>query len=68
MKLMVLYKVLWWWPQIYNEFKEHEKNSDFKILKVMKFIFKSKFNHVLLSIKYNDNFWRSQLDILHLSI
>ena len=25
MKLMVLYKYSWWWPQVYNEFKEYEK-------------------------------------------
>ena len=68
MKLMVSYKVLWWWPQIYNDFKEYDKNSNFKIFKVMKSIFKSKFNHVLLNINYNDKFWRSQLDMLHLSI
>ena len=22
---MVFYKYLWWWPQVYNEFKGYEK-------------------------------------------
>ena len=33
---MVFYKFLWWCPQVDNEFKEYEKNSNFKIFKVMK--------------------------------
>ena len=38
-------KNLWWWPQIYNEIKEHEEEekSDFKMSKVMKFTFQ---NHI----------------------
>ena len=29
---------------------------------------KTKFNHLLLSITFNDNFWTSQLDILYFSV
>ena len=33
---MDFHKVLWWHLQIDNEFKEFERNSDFKIINVMK--------------------------------
>ena len=67
-KLMVLHKVMWWCPQVDNEFKDYEKNSDFNIVKVMKYTSKKKLDHLLLSIILYDKYWRSQLDILHLSI
>ena len=41
---------------------------NFKICKVIKFTLKTIFNHVLLTITFNDKFWRSKLNILHLSI
>jgi hypothetical protein len=34
----------------------------------MKSTFKTRSNHLLLTITFNDKFWGSQLDILHLSI
>ena len=37
---MIFYKFLWWCPQVYNEFKEYEKKSNFKNVKVMKFMSK----------------------------
>ena len=43
-------------------------NSNFKIVKVMKFTSKLKLNHLLLSISFSDKYSRSQLDVLHLSI
>jgi hypothetical protein len=45
-----------------------EKYSNFKIVKVMKSTSKTRLNHLLSSITFNDKYWRSQLDILHLSI
>ena len=33
-----------------------KKNSNFKIFKVMNFMFKTIFNHLLLSITFNDKF------------
>ena len=51
---MFFYKVLWWRPQVDNEFIEHEKKSNFEILKVMKSTSKTKFNHKLLSISFED--------------
>ena len=65
---MVFYKVLWWSPQVDNEFKEYKKNSNFKIVKIMRFMSKTRLIQLLLSIIVNDKFWRSQLDILNLSI
>ena len=65
---MVFYKVLWWCPQMDNQFKEYEKISNFKIFKVMKSTSKIKLNHFLLSIIFNNEFWRPQLESLHLSI
>ena len=66
---MVFYKLLWWCPKVDNEFKEYgEKNPNFKIFKVMKSKSKTRFNQLHLSIAFNDKFWRSKLDILHLSI
>ena len=32
-KLMVFYKLLWWCPQVDNEFKEYENKINFKILR-----------------------------------
>ena len=45
-----------------------KENSNFKIVKVMKFMSKTALDHLLLSIIFNDKHWRSQLDFLHLSI
>ena len=39
-----------------------------KIVKVMKSTSKTKLDHWLLSITFNDKYCRSQLDFLHLSI
>ena len=58
---MFLYMLLWWWPQVHNELKEYEKKSNFKLFMVMKFMFKTIVNYVLLSIISNDMFW-SQLE------
>ena len=39
---MILYKNIWWWLQVYNEFKEYEgKKNKLKIGKVMKFTSKN---------------------------
>ena len=45
-----------------------KENSNLKWIKVMKSTSKLKLKHLLLSITFNDNFWSSQLDFLHLSI
>jgi hypothetical protein len=34
--------------EVYNEFKEHGKKSNFKIIKVMKSMVKARFSHYLL--------------------
>ena len=66
---MVFYKNLWWWSQEYNEFKEDEKKiPNSKYLRSSNLCSEIIFNHVLLSITFNDKFWRFQLDILHLSL
>ena len=44
-----------------------KENSNFKIVMVMKSMSKVWLNHLLLSITFNDKYWRSQLDFLHLS-
>ena len=44
-----------------------KKNSKSKIIKAMKFTSKTKLNHLLLST-FDAKYWRSQLDILYLSI
>jgi hypothetical protein len=44
-----------------------EENYNFKILKVVKSTSKTILNHLLLSIIFNDKYYRSQLDFLHLS-
>jgi hypothetical protein len=41
-------------PSIYNEFKEHENNSNFKIHRVMNFLSKTQFSYLLLSINFNE--------------
>ena len=64
--IMILYKVLWWCPRVDNEFKEYENKIHVQIVKVMKSMSKTKLNHFLLSITFNDKFWGSQLDILNL--
>ena len=61
---MIFYKILWWCPEVYNEFKKYEEKSNFKIFKFMKSTSKTKFTLLLLSITFNDKFWRSQLNIL----
>ena len=38
-----------------------------KMVKVMKFTFEIKSNHLLLSSTFDDKFWRSHVNILHLS-
>ena len=43
------------------------KKIKFKIVRVMKFTFKTRYSHLLLSITFNDEFWRSHLGILHRS-
>ena len=48
--------------------RNKKENSNFKIAKVMKSTSKTKLNHLLLSITFNDKYWRSQLDFLQLSI
>ena len=40
-ELMLLYKNIKWWPQVYNNLKEYEKKNKFKIVKVMKFTSKT---------------------------
>ena len=45
-----------------------KENSKFKIVKVMKSTSKTRLNHLLLRITFNDKYRRSQLDFLHLSI
>ena len=45
-----------------------KENFNFKIIKVMKSTSKTKLNQLLLSITYNEKYWRSSLDFLHLSI
>ena len=45
-----------------------KENFNFKIVKVMKSMFKTRLNHLLFNIPFNDKYWRSQLDFLHLSI
>ena len=35
--MMILKTIVWWWTQVYNEFKGYEKTFKFKIVKVMKF-------------------------------
>ena len=45
-----------------------KENSKFKIAKVVKSMSKTKLNHLLLSITFNEKYWWSQLDSLHLSI
>ena len=44
-----------------------EKHSKFKIFKVMKFTFKTRFSQLLLRITFDDRFRRSNIDILYLS-
>ena len=44
-----------------------EKKIKLKIVKVVKLTSKTRFSHVLLSITFNDKFWRSHLGVLHLS-
>ena len=39
-----------------DEFKEYGKECQLQIFKVMKFTFKTKFNHLLLSITFKDKF------------
>ena len=59
---MIFYKTyIWWWSQVYNIFKEYEDKINFKIVKVMKFMSKTKYSHLLLSITSNDKFWRPHL-------
>jgi hypothetical protein len=55
-ELMIFYKNRWWWPQVYNEIKEYEKEIKFKVVKVIKIISKTKSSHLLLSIDFHDNF------------
>ena len=55
------------WPQVYNEFKDYEKNFKFKIFKVMKLTFKIIFSQLLLHITFDDRFWKSHINILYLS-
>ena len=67
---MVFYKVLWWCPQVDNEFKKYE-NTHILILKIVKFMksaSKTKLHHLLLSITSDAKYWTSQLHILHLTI
>ena len=45
-----------------------KENSNFKIVKVMKSMSKTRIYHLLLSIIFNNKYWRSQLDFLHFSI
>ena len=47
-----------------------KENSNIKIAKFMKFMSKTKLNHLLLSITFNDNYCIEDLNlsILHLSI
>ena len=33
--LIIFYKHIWWWPQVYDEFKECGKLMKFKIVKVV---------------------------------
>ena len=54
--------------QVDDEFKEYEKKFNFKIVKVVKSTSKTRLNHLLLSITFNDKYWRSQLDVLYTSI
>ena len=44
-----------------------KKNFKFKIFKLMKFTFKTRFSQLLLRIAFDDRFWRSNIDILYLS-
>ena len=32
---MNFYKYIWWWPQVYNEFKEYEKKKTIIIVNMM---------------------------------
>ena len=34
-ELMIFYKDIWWWSQIYNECKENEMKIKFKIVQIM---------------------------------
>ena len=65
---MVFYKVVWWCPQVDDEFKEYHKESNFKIAKFMKSTSKTKLNHLLLSITFDAKYWRPRLDILYFII
>ena len=60
---MILKIIIWWWPQVYNEFKEYEKQIKFKVVKVMKFSSNTASSHLLLNIYFNNEFWRSHLQI-----
>ena len=59
---MVFHKVLWWCPQVESNFKEYERKIQITIVKVMKFTSKTRLNHLLLRINFDDKYWRSQLD------
>ena len=41
-----------------NEFNEYENNSNSTILKVVKSTSKTRFNHLFLSITFNDKFYK----------
>ena len=47
---MVFYKFWWWCPQVDNEYMDYKRNSNFKIVKVVKSTSKTTLNHLLLSI------------------
>ena len=62
---MVIYKVLWWCPQVDNKFKEYkEKKIELQSIQDHEIYFQNQ----IQSFAFNDKFWGSQLDILHLSI
>jgi hypothetical protein len=45
-----------------------KENSDLKIVKITKSMFKTGLNHLLLSTTFNDEYWRFQLKFLHSGI
>ena len=67
---MIFYKAFFFdnalkWTMLARNMK---RNSNLKIFKVMQSTTKSRFNHLLLSITFDDKFSRVQLDALRLSI
>ena len=64
---MIFHKDIWWWLEAYKGIQGMwTKEIKFYIVKVMKFMSKTGPSHLLMSIAFNDMFWKPHIGILHL--